>query len=103
MVKKGCVWMGSDDCHKYDGRRWIWYSMPPQLVITVQSAYAVNSSSTAADVVFYQLRTVQTSDTHLHPILTANCVAMRPPQPATRDCTSSNEIRFYLYTRVQRN
>ena len=50
-----------------------------------------------------ELRTLQTSYTHLHPILTANCMAMRPPQPATRDCTSSKEIRFYLYTRVQRN
>ena len=50
-----------------------------------------------------ELRTLQTSDTHLHPILTANCVSMRPPQPATRDCMSSKKNRFYLYTRVKRN
>ena len=61
-----------------------------------------------------ELRTLQASGTHLHPIFTANFVAMRPPQPATRDCTSSKklgsiyihvfkEIGSYLYKHIQRN
>jgi hypothetical protein len=55
--------------------------MPPQLAINVQSVCTVHSSLAAANVVFYQLRTVQTSDIHLHTIMTANCVAMRHVQP----------------------
>ena len=95
--------------------------MPPQLVINLQSSYAVHNSSTAAaccniPVVSLELPKNQTHI--LYPTLTANYVAMRPPQPVNslyerlyftgkKLCPISihvfKEIRSYLYTRVQRN
>jgi hypothetical protein len=46
MVKS--VLMGCHDCHKYNGRRWIWSFMPLQLAINIQSEYPLYYSSTAA-------------------------------------------------------
>jgi len=48
MVKSGYVLMGCRDCHKYNDRRYIWYFIPLQFAINVQSSYAVHNSSTAA-------------------------------------------------------
>ena len=75
-------------------------------------------SLAAANVVFYQLGIVQTSDTHLHTIMTPNCVAMRHVQPVESlyerlyftakklgqiYIYEFKKFRSYLYTRVQRN
>ena len=117
MVKRGCVWMWSHDCHKYNGRRWIWSSMPPQLVINVQSVCAVHSSSTAAARCILSAVSLELSKHQTHnyipswqPIMWL-CdlhIQLREIVRPAKKLGSIyihmfNEIRSYLYTRVQRN
>ena len=117
MVKRECVWMGSHDCHKYNGKKWIWSSMPPQLVINVQSVYAVHISSTVAACCILPAVSLELSKHHTH-------IYIPSWQPIVWLCDLHNqlreivrpakklgsiyihvfkEIRSYLYTRVQRN
>ena len=109
--------MGSHDCHKYNGRRWIWSSIPPQLVIHVKSVYAVHSSSTAAAYCILAAVSLELSKHQAY-------IYIPSSQPIVWLCDLHNqlreivrpekkigsiyihvfkEIRSYLYTRVQRN
>jgi len=104
MVNRCYVWMGCHDCHKYNGRGWIWSCMPPQLAINVQSSYAVHSPSTAAACCILPAVSLELSKHHTH-------IYIPPWLRCVWLCVSHNqwtpfplrEIRSYLYTRVQRN
>ena len=84
MVKSGYMWMGCCDCHKYNGRRWIW-SVIHSTTTCHQRSFHVRCTELIDNccVLYFtssELRTDQVLDTHLHPT-TRQIVVIRRPQP----------------------